>query len=207
MPEPAKENTRNPFTAKRIAPGTIAYIFPDETTVDTLIDRLAARHWHGQIVGPHGSGKSTLLRTLATQLQQRGHHCQLLSLAPGERKLPPFSWPSGKEKKKPLLLVDGYEQLGLRSRWKLRRAIWTDHIGLLATTHRRVWLPLIYETRVSLNLAQQVVQRLAESTTEKPIILPAEVSNAFAEAKGDLREMLFCLYDVFERKRTGAASP
>jgi len=61
----------NPFSANRIRPGAIPYLFSDEDDVtdlsrlDQLIDSWQASHYFGQIVGAHGCGKTTLAYAIA----------------------------------------------------------------------------------------------------------------------------------------------
>jgi hypothetical protein len=54
-------------------------------------------------------------------------------------------------------------------------------------------------TRVDLATAQAVVETLTADASGKPS--PAEVADAFARCGGNLREMLFDLYDRYEAQR------
>ncbi len=58
----------NPFSTRFVRPGALAYRFPPGESAATLVERLAASGWRGQIVGPHGSGKSTLVAALGETL-------------------------------------------------------------------------------------------------------------------------------------------
>lgn len=188
----------NPFAASRVRPGAIEFLFPDGTTADGLVARLAAAGWRGQIVGAHGSGKSTLLATLAEALERAGRRVVLYTLHDGQRWLPrtPELAAAGSDT---VVLVDGCEQLSRAAwamlRWRARRRGW----GLLVTTHRPLGLPTLYHTAPTAELAARVVQRLLG---DSPIaISPDEVAAQFARRQGDVRETLFGLYDLYESYR------
>jgi hypothetical protein len=70
---------------------------------------------------------------------------------------------------------------------------------LLVTAHRDVGLPTLYSTQPSLELARAVVARLAPEGDAT--VTDDDVAAAFADAKGNVREMLFALFDVY-RART-----
>ena len=78
----------NPFCTRRIRPGAIPYYFPQGKSVETLVDKLEANGWDGQIVGPHGSGKSTLLAAMLPEIARRGKRLVHLELQDGVRELP-----------------------------------------------------------------------------------------------------------------------
>lgn len=72
--------TENPFSAHRIRPGAIPYLFSHEdnstdiTRLDHLIDCWKSSGYVGQIVGPHGCGKTTLAYSIAKRAKE--HHQQ-----------------------------------------------------------------------------------------------------------------------------------
>ena len=95
-----------------------------------------------------------------------------------------------------IIVVDGYEQLSRWSRfclkWRCRRRQW----GLLVTAHQSVGLPEIFRTSTSLHVLRQIVERLSPADAAS---LPAEtLAELFARHKGDVREILFELYDLHE---------
>lgn len=211
----------NPFTAARLRPGEIPYLFPPGEDLPAVIARLLASRGSGEIVGPHGSGKSTLLAMLATELTARGHRIVLIELRDGQRRLS-RDWQPAEEQSPPtqsdsstkrvqnsalsepwlpatLIFVDGYEQLGWLARWQLRRRCRQAGWGLVVTSHAPTGWPTLATTRVDLATAHAVVERLAAGSAGRPS--PAEVESAFARAGGNLREMLFNLYDRYEAQR------
>src|ERR1043166_2761834 len=125
----------NPFSTRFTRPGAIAYRFPDGTGAAQLVDKLASFNWLGQVVGPHGSGKSTLLVALVAEIERRGRRVALFVLHDGQRRLPEEfqTLPSDSGL---MVVIDGYEQLGWWSRWRLLRVVRRRGWGLLVTTHR-----------------------------------------------------------------------
>ena len=70
----------NPFSADRIRPGELPYLFSheDETTdpsrLDSLLDSWRADGYIGQIVGAHGCGKTTLSHAIARRAVEGSNH-------------------------------------------------------------------------------------------------------------------------------------
>ncbi len=95
-----------------------------------------------------------------------------------------------------MIVVDGYEQLGWFGRRAVKVACWRQGWGLLVTAHDEVGFPLLARTSTSLALAEQIVEQLLPAG--QGAIDSCGVARAFAEAGGNLREMLFALYDQFE---------
>jgi ABC-type transport system involved in cytochrome c biogenesis ATPase subunit len=147
----------------------------------------------GQITGPHGSGKSTLLATLVPALQEAGVEVRHVQLHEGERRLPRealTALPPGTQ-----LIIDGYEQLSWWSRRRLKAFCRRQKIGLLVTAHEDVGLPPLYQVEPNTAVAQRVVARLLEGQTTR--IRPEDVAAALERSGGNLREMLFLLYDAY----------
>ena len=81
-------------------------------------------------------------------------------------------------------------------------------MGLLVTAHFSVGLPPIYETAPSAQLMERIVERLLEGDWSR--IRREEVAQRLAAHHGNVREALFDLYDLYERRRPpppGDASP
>jgi hypothetical protein len=160
----------------------------------------------GQVVGPHGTGKSTLIRALLPGMQQRGWRPLLIQLSAQERRL----WRAGgvspllftvlAEEGPRVLVIDGYEQLGWCVRWRLKRACRRGGHGLVVTAHTGVGLPELYRTRVDAALARRVVRALVREDQRS---LGNEVDlGALVQAHaGNLRAVLFALYDLYEQRR------
>jgi hypothetical protein len=189
----------NPFSTRYVRPGAIDFLFPQGVDCDLLVTRLAECKWWGAIVGPHGCGKSTLLATLLPVLEQRGCIPRRISLHDEQRWMP-RGWCkciSRDPHCKPLLVIDGYEQLNLWSRWLVRHRCRRNGWGLLITTHREVTIPTLIELQGSLPTLRTVVDRLLPQDVRS--ITPADVAAAFQSAHGNLRDALFDLYDRYER--------
>ncbi len=204
-------STDNPFATRFVRPGAQTFLFPDGETVDGVVDRLREHDWWGEIVGPHGVGKSTLLSTLIPHLRDAGRHLILVTLRDGQRRLP--SQPIAEIAQQPdtLLVVDGYEQLGAIRRWRLTRRCRRLGCGLLVTAHGPVGLPPLYQVTPSLDVVQRVVQRIIQrdvgslppghSSTPSIPITTADVEACYTKRAGDIRETLFDLYNLYERRR------
>jgi len=190
---------RNPFATCHVRPGAMPFLFDEGQSAATLIDELRRGEWRGQIIGPHGTGKSTLLATLIPALEQAGRSPNLVVLRDGQRRLPPETLVKlGKHA--PLLIVDGYEQLSWISRWRLKRRCRRLGCGLIVTAHRDVGLTTIYRTSGDSHTARRVVEQLLSGNESSPLDA-TELADAWRRHRGNLREMLFDLYDVYERRR------
>ena len=189
----------NPFSTRHTRPGAIAFRFDDGESIEALVDRLREQDWWGQIVGPHGSGKSTLLAALLPALEAAGRQVELVTLHQGERRLPfdRTSW--SRFSSSTQLVVDGYEQLGWFARWSLARSCRRQGCGLLVTAHCDVGLPALFTTQPSLELAREIVRGLVG--TDEALFTDADIESAWTARHGNLREMLFDLYDLFEARR------
>lgn len=211
----------NPFASRRVRPGAIPFEFPRGLDAAKLVARFAELGCHAAIVGPHGAGKSTLLASLLPELERRG--CMLLSIAlhDGQRRLPgdflaPLSairMPVGRRDgstyvPKAIVVVDGYEQLSLWNRWRLRRRCRSASAGLLLTAHRPTTLPTLFHTAADFDLAVRIVDRLSAaagnpegSDSVVGMIGRDALHGIWLRHRGNFRETLFELYDIFERKR------
>ena len=194
---------QNPFATRAIQPGATPYLFPANEDARQLVERLRELHWQGEIVGPHGAGKSTLLAALSPALEAAGRRVVVGRLRAGERSLPREILDALPWDGQTLLIVDGYEQLGwLRQRlFRLRRR-WAG-CGLLVTSHVPTGLPTLATLAPTPDMARRVVAAL---TADLPgAVSSAEVDAAFARHGGNMREMLFELYDRYEQRRVEAA--
>ncbi len=188
----------NPFSASRVRPGAIDFRFPPGDCLTSVIERLRESGWRGQIVGPHGSGKSTLLAALVGELSRNGPSAVCVELHDRQRRLPE-EFDLTRLAAGTLVIVDGYEQLSLWSRLRLKAACRRRRLGLLATAHRDVGLPTLISTTTSMAIAQEVVRELLADRNCS--IATEQIAARFARHQGNLREVLFDLYDLYEQCR------
>jgi len=198
---------RNPFATRYTRPAVSEYLFPDDAGVEMLIARLREFRWWGQITGPHGSGKSTLVEMLLRRLEAAGRIVDFYAFraAPppftragasfGARSASVSCWNQATQ-----IVVDGYEQLGWLQRtwwkWQCRRR----GAGLLVTGHDDLGLPPLWQTKTSEELMQRVVARLLGQAD--PVWPSAEqLDRLFASHEGNVREVLFALYDLYEQRQ------
>ncbi len=194
----SSETGSNPFATRFIRPGAIEYLFPAGISAATLAADLERNHWRGSLMGPHGSGKSSLLMALIPELERLGRQLVRQQLQGGQRTLtwPDLNWRAWTLNT--LVVIDGYEQLSLWQRLLLRARIHQRRAGLLVTAHQPVSLPLIYTTRPTPDLAQQIVRQLLTAGDER--ITPEDVSLACAAHPGNIRETLLCLFDLYRSR-------
>jgi hypothetical protein len=193
----------NPFAVRHVRPGALPYLLPEGVDATALVRRFVALGRRGAVVGPHGSGKSTLLATLLPELAAAGYATSLVELHDGRRTLPAESWrESGPEAggDRPVLVIDGYEQLGWLRRWRVRRWCRRRGGGLLVTAHRPTGLPTLWRTDVSPDLAGRVIRRLRPGVPAPP---ESELARRLQVWRGNFREVLFEMYDEHERARRG----
>ena len=185
-----------PFCTRRIRPGAIPYYFPQGKSVETLVDKLEANGWDGQIVGPHGSGKSTLLAAMLPEIARRGKRLVHLELQDGVRELPLLLEEYELMDENTLLAIDGYEQLSYWARRRIRNRGKQQKFGTLILAHISYGYPNLYRTVSELRTAKRLVTRLLKNTVV--YISDEMVEQQYHLCKGNIREMLFSLYDVYE---------
>ena len=198
-----EEQCLNPFRSERLRPGTIPFLFPEGTCIEDLIETLRRSRWRGEIVGPHGTGKSTLVQALLAELTSRGHNISYGCYAGGQPKWRALSAErpddTGERTQPNIVVIDGFEQLSAISRWCWRW--WTSlrRCGLLVTAHRSIGLPCLYQTKVTANVASQVVRRIAGNDLGG--FSNDDIVDALGSTEGNMRDALFLLYDQFEERR------
>jgi len=189
----------NPFSTRRVRPGAIPFLFDADHSAGRIIDRLRRHGWWGEITGPHGSGKSALLATLCPALEQAGLETCLIELHDGQRRLPADFRAAAKMHPPAVLIVDGYEQLGRLSRFRLKRLCRRGKLGLLVTAHGHVGLPEVFRTTVTIELVRRIVADLQADC--RLLVTAEDVDARFWQHAGDVRELLFDLYDLYEARR------
>lgn len=186
----------NPFCSRRIRPGAIPFYFPEGISIQTLIETLKKNAWHGQIVGPHGSGKSTLLAALLPEIANCGRRIVHLELQDGVRQLPLSDADFLEMDENTQLAIDGYEQLSYWTRRRLKSKAARQGFGVIILGHEPLEYPDLYQTSRELAVAKLIVSRLLANTIVR--IPESVVEEHFELCSGNLREMLFSLYDVYE---------
>jgi len=189
----------NPFATRATRPGSIAFRFPEGMDAVQLVARLREHRWWGQIAGPHGCGKSTLLHALREPLETAGRRLVWEALHDNQRRLPARLRDSGAWDASTQVIVDGYEQLSWLSRMSLRWDCRRRGAGLLVTCHRPLHFPLLISLRTDLQAAQQLVRQLQGEGCR--VVTPEDVAERFGAHEGNIREMLFDLYDLYEARR------
>lgn len=208
------EQPCNPFSTRSVRPGALPFLFDHGEDAGDIVERLRQQNWFGQIVGPHGSGKSTLLATLRPALEAAGREMRLVQLQQSEGRirntigkliagqhspLKKLAWHRFSASTQ--LIIDGYEQLGPLARWRVVRRCRRRRCGLLVTSHRDSGLPTIYTMQPRLELALALVRRLLPTAD---VICQSDIEAAWRAQHGNLRELLFSLYDLFEQRRPPA---
>jgi hypothetical protein len=188
----------NPFATRWMRPGALAYRFPAGQSVERLVETLRANRWRGEITGPHGCGKSTLLAALLPALREAGREPLLQTLHDGQRRLPreltDAAWTPRTQ-----VIVDGYEQLGRLARARLKRRSRRAGCGLLVTAHAPAGLPELARVAPDLETVVQLVAHLLGQSSAP--IAREEIARRFAAREGNVRDVLFDLYDLYERRR------
>lgn len=98
------------------------------------------------------------------------------------------------------LVIDGIERLSPLNRLALIATTRFKRIPLIVTSHRAVFgIPLIARTTSTLARFEQIAERLQADSMVK--LNKSAFQIAFERNKGNVREALMALYDVFENAR------
>ncbi len=204
----------NPFSAERIRPGGLPFVFPSGITPEKLWDRFCQLGGQAQILGGQGSGKTSLIRALLEASPWREVESRVLAIR--DRK--PGSLPAVREMKIGcpgcLLVVDGFEQWSLPGQILVALYARVRGLRLLVTGHKRSFLPILVELRPEWPLACRLVHLLLQEVTEErlrhglpPVSIPESVIyEAFCHSRANIREMFFRLYDIYEELSRGPRS-
>ncbi|MDR0704877.1 MAG: ATP-binding cassette domain-containing protein [Planctomycetaceae bacterium] len=198
----------NPFSTKFWTPGTIPYLFDEqeELNINTLIGQKLEQGLVMQIVGSHGSGKSTLLRTIMRSLEQQYFTIRLEVLNDCQCKLSPDFLPV-RHDKSVVYMIDGYEQLSVWERFRLRFQDWSLTGGLLLTTHKPVLgIRVLHKTTPRFELFVKLVQELTKtySATDSDSFSfgITELREIYQRADNNFRTAFFELYDIIQEKES-----
>lgn len=189
----------NPFATRAVRPGAMEYLFADGQSLPQLMARFEANGWRGQIIGPHGSGKSTLLATFLAAYAKDGRNVIEFVLHDGQRSLPESLGTLRDVDANTIIAVDGYEQLSRWNRFLLKRFCRARRCGLIVTAHDSVGLPELCRTTTSIEIAEQLVNRLLSQ--EQATVARTDIERVFVAQQGNLREVFFELYDLHEQRR------
>ena len=186
----------NPFSTCWIRPDSCSYRFRRPGQLGQLVEDLV-RAGGGQVVGPHGVGKSTLLFTLQEELVARGYQVTRIQLHGGQRSLV-----AKRESQSPAagswLMIDGFEQLPAWRRWKLAWECRRRRIHLLVSSHRCHRFPFTWQLSPGPEVACKLVDELQQDS--RAVVSSQDVKRLFREHDGNLRELLFACYDLFETR-------
>jgi hypothetical protein len=193
----------NPFATARVH--RIRYRLPDGMTWDELLARLESMDWRGAIVGPEGAGKTTLLEDFEPTLRARGFEVVWLRLTQEKPRLSSatlaelVSLHAGQ-----VILFDGAEQVSRWAWWGFLRLARRAG-GLLITSHRAGLLPTLLECGTTPELLAGIAADLLD---EVPEVHRAEASRLHRKHRGNLREALREMYDLWsDPARDSRVSP
>jgi hypothetical protein len=198
---------RNPFATTFIRPGAIPFNW-EWLNRDAVQPRSFAEltvHWQrhqqrGAIIAPHGAGKSTLLCSWINWLQEYGHAVLHLTLHVGQRTLPEWNWSPNV-----ILLIDGYEQLSIWSKFRLWQRIQRTNQPLIVTAHDETCYATLLKFEPSYTQFCHVARACMATVTN--VELPEQqLQECWQTAGKNLREGLFLLYDWAERELATAAN-
>lgn len=177
----------NPFRVQRIL--QLTYRLQGDGWEQLLL-RFEALGRRACILGQEGSGKTTLLESLAPRLAQKGYE-PVLRLHHAET--PRVDWAELRSlTARHVLLLDGADLLGWLS-WCRLRALSRRWGGIIAASHTRRLLPVLYHCRTTPPLLGDLLRDLVPGAPLDALALEAE--SLFQEHEGNLRNALRACYD------------
>ena len=188
----------NPFATRFVRPGVLPFRFNEGSSINDLMDQLMLHRWRGQIIGPHGSGKSTLLSALTAELDRQGRTVWTIRDCPALGTIAEIWRDSREWNERTQMVVDGFECLPWWQRWLLVLLCKQRRCGLLVTAHHDLGIPWLYQTSTSLPTAQAIVRQLLPEGSD--CFTNAEIACCFHRVNGNVRELLFTLYDLYEKR-------
>ncbi len=181
----------NPFASRRI--DRLEYRIQGDN-VQSIAERLRLTGGSGSVIGPHGSGKTTLLENLAGRLDGQPVWVRLDAQTPRPVEAAVSSLPRPITKEH-VVLIDGAEQLGPCSWWRLRQRI-RNARTIIITSHSPGRLPTLHECTTSQELLTDLVDTLAPGMAET-----LDLDELFLRHEGNIRLCFRELYDVWARQK------
>lgn len=200
MPKPPAYRASNPFRSANIRPGANDFWFPDPASWQQIQDQIR-QHRSCQIIGPHGTGKSTLFHQLADRCESWGWQVWRHVIDPRQPTLEGLTTEavqaSAEFRVERLRGVDGYEQLTGSQRRALRKYCHTRGERLLITSHGPEGFHTLYKTFVDVPVARRVIVTILQRDGVDWQLDEARLESLLARHGGNLREVLFELFDIF----------
>jgi hypothetical protein len=132
-------------------------------------------------------------------MESAGRVAVLITLGDGQKRLPVSLRQLDRHRDKLVVVIDGYEQLGRLSRWRLISYCRRREHGLLVTAHGNCGLPAIFRTDPDLATIERVVEHSLPPHGGR--ICRMDLERAWRRHGVNVRELLFELYDLFESRR------
>jgi len=175
----------NPFASRRI--DRLGYLFRG-SDADALVEKLHRQGGRGAIIGPHGSGKTTLLEHLVDRLAGTSVRIRLNTQTPAPARTARAQLPIDLGRRH-TILIDGAEQLGPWSWWRLGHRL-RDAGIVVITSHRPGRLPTLHRCTTDPALLTELVGELAPDVVDA-----VDLDALFKRHDGNIRLCLRELYD------------
>lgn len=197
----------NPFATRFIKPGAIPYRFLELGGWADLESALAQHAWRGQLIGPHGCGKSTLLADWLPRMSfPEVHYIRCGTSGPLEQSRHQHHDPMrGNGRPEVMQVIDGFDHLPRVRQWASMARARSMRQGLIVTCHRPRRMGFRHHLGPSLETAIWLVDWLQREGPKR--VGPQDVERTFHDVGGNMREMLFRLYDVYAERETGGLQP
>ena len=183
----ASRPTDNPFASRKI--DGLEFRFSG-TDWDGVLGHLVIEGGRGAIIGPHGSGKTTLLEQLAGRLADEPVWIRLNaeSSRPLMTAFENLPHEIGSDN---TVLIDGAEQLGPWSWWRLHRRV-RNAGTVVITSHKPGRLPTLYQCATDPTLLAELVNELAPDAIDT-----VDLDELFQRHNGNIRLCFRELYDLW----------